>query len=416
MNQALSGIRVLDFTQLEQGPAGTQVLADFGAEVIKVERPLEGEIGRRQYPTMGDYSPHWSATNRNKKSITVDLKTPEGIAIIHRLAKDADVVTSNFRPGVMERLGLGPETLHEINPNLIVAFASGYGQSGPYRDRRGQDLAAQAMSGLMSLTGHADGPPTPSGTFIIDYIASQQFAMGILLALHARERLGRGQVVDTCLLNAAVASHLQEGASYLNTGLQFPRPEHGVAHAHNTALYGYYQTLDGRWIVVIGEFYISEPWQRMCRALSLSAEVAGDLRFSTIEGLRSNVAETRDIVAAGMKQYGREEAIRRLEAEDILVTAVLEYAEVFADPQVQHNDMVISSTIDGVGDVKFVGNPIKLSETPGHLRLNPPRLGEHNTEILAGIGIKDEELAGLQAAGIVGSESLIEQDTGKQHW
>lgn len=155
MTGALTGIRVIDFTQLEQGPAGTQVLADFGAEVIKVERPFEGEIGRRQYPTIGDYSPHWSATNRNKKSITVDLKTHEGVDIIKRLAADSDVVASNFRPGVMDRLGLGPDELQSINPRLIVAYASGYGQSGPYRDRRGQDLAAQAMSGLMSLTGFA---------------------------------------------------------------------------------------------------------------------------------------------------------------------------------------------------------------------------------------------------------------------
>lgn len=416
MTGALTGIRVIDFTQLEQGPAGTQVLADFGAEVIKVERPFEGEIGRRQYPTMGDYSPHWSATNRNKKSITVDLKTPEGVDIIRRLAADSDVVTSNFRPGVMDRLGLGTEQLHAINPRLVVAFASGYGQTGPYRERRGQDLAAQAMSGLMNLTGYSGGPPTPSGTFMIDYLASQQFAMGILLALHARERTGRGQVVDTCLLNAAVASHLQEGASYLNTGLDFPRPEKGVAHAHNTALYGYYETADHRWIVVIGEFYISEPWSRISRALSLDEHIASDPRFSTIEGLRDNVSETTRIVAEGVAKYTRDDVMVRLEQEDILVAPVLEYSEVYEDPQVLHNEMVISSTVPGVGDVKFVGNPIKLSETPGHLRTNPPKLGEHNQDVLSQLGFEAHELEDFAARGIIGSENSVEQESGKQHW
>lgn len=416
MTGALTGIRVIDFTQLEQGPAGTQVLADFGAEVIKVERPFEGEIGRRQYPTIGDYSPHWSATNRNKKSITVDLKTPEGVDIIKRLAADSDVVTSNFRPGVMDRLGLGTEQLHAINPRLIVAFASGYGQSGPYRERRGQDLAAQAMSGLMSLTGFAGGPPTPSGTFMIDYLASQQFAMGILLALHARERTGQGQIVDTCLLNAAVASHLQEGASYMNTGLEFPRPEKGVAHAHNTALYGYYETADHRWIVVVGEFYISEPWSRMSRALSLPADVAEDPRFSTIEGLRDNVKETTRLVAEGVAKFTRDDVMTRLEQEDILVAPVLDYSEVYQDPQVLHNEMVISSTVPGVGDVKFVGNPIKLSETPGHLRSNPPKLGEHNQDVLSQLGFESHELEDFEARGIIGSENSVEQKSGKQHW
>ena len=416
MTGALEGIRVVDFTQLEQGPAGTQVLADFGAEVIKVERPLVGEIGRRQYPTIGDYSPHWSATNRNKKSITVDLKSSEGIEIIKRLVVDSDVVTSNFRPGVMERLGLGPDDLQSINPRLVVAFASGYGQSGPYRDRRGQDLAAQAMSGLMNLTGYAGGPPTPSGTFMIDYLASQQFAMGILLALHARERTGRGQIVDTCLLNAAVASHLQEGASYLNTGLDFPRPERGVAHAHNTALYGYYETADQRWIVVIGEFYISEPWQRMCRALSIDDAVREDPRFSTIEGLREHVAETTALISEAVKRYNRDDVMGRMEAEDILVAPVLDYSEVYEDPQVLHNEMVLSSTIPGVGDVKFVGNPIKLSDTPGTLRTNPPKLGEHNSAVLAALGFTDEQREDLEARGIVGSENSREQQTGKQFW
>jgi formyl-CoA transferase len=399
---AFDGIRILDFTQLEQGPSGTQVLADFGAEVIKVERIDAGEIGRRQHPTIaGGYSPHWSATNRNKKSISVDLKHPDGIALIHELARGADIVASNFRPGVMERLGLGYADLEAINPRIIVAYASGYGQTGPYAQSRGQDLAAQALGGLMALTGTADGGPMPTGTFLIDYIASMQFAQGMMIALAARARTGRGQVVDSCLLNAAVATHLQEAASFLNTGQTFPRPPAGLAHAHNTALYGYYRTADDRWLVLIGEFYVSEPWKRTARALRL----ADDPRFATTEGLLAHVEETRDLVAAGIRRLTLAEAIERFGAEDVLVAPVNDYDGVFADPQVLHNEMVISAEVPGVGEVKFVGMPVKLSDTPAALRLVPPTVGQHNDEILGALGRTEKEIADLRARGVVGSES-----------
>jgi crotonobetainyl-CoA:carnitine CoA-transferase CaiB-like acyl-CoA transferase len=399
---AFEGIRILDFTQLEQGPSGTQVLADFGAEVIKVERIDAGEIGRRQQPTLaGGYSPHWSATNRNKKSISVDLKSPAGIALIHELVRGADIVASNFRPGVMDRLGLGWETLEAINPRIIVAYASGYGQSGPYAQLRGQDLAAQALSGLMALTGTADGGPMPTGTFLIDYIASMQFAQGMMIALAARQHTGRGQVVDSCLLNAAVATHLQEAASYLNTGRTFPRPPRNLAHAHNTALYGYYQTADDRWLVLIGEFYVSEPWQRTARALGLP----NDPRFHSTEGLLAHAEETRDLVAAGIRKLTWDEARTRFEAEDVLVAPVNDYDDLFDDPQVLHNEMVLSAEVPGVGRVKFVGMPVKLSDTPAELRLIPPTVGQHNDEVLRGLGRTGKEIAELKERGIVGSES-----------
>lgn len=400
--RAFGGVRVLDFTQLEQGPSGTQVLADFGAEVIKVERIGAGEIGRRQQPTLADgYSPHWSATNRNKKSISVDLKHADGVALVHELVRGADIVASNFRPGVMDRLGLGWEALSAINPRIIVAYASGYGQTGPYAQLRGQDLAAQALSGLMALTGTADGGPMPTGTFLIDYIASMQFAQGMMIALAAREKTGRGQVVDSCLLNAAVATHLQEAASYLNTGQTFPRPPKNLAHAHNTALYGYYQTADDRWLVLIGEFYVSEPWQRTARALGLR----DDPRFHSTEGLLAHAEETRDLIAQGIRRLTWEQARERLEAEDILVAPVNDYDDLFEDPQVLHNEMVLSAEVPGVGEVKFVGMPVKLSDTPAELRLIPPTVGQHNDEILHGLGRTEKEIAELKERGIVGSES-----------
>jgi crotonobetainyl-CoA:carnitine CoA-transferase CaiB-like acyl-CoA transferase len=413
---AFEGIRVIDFTQLEQGPSGTQVLADFGAEVIKVERIDVGEIGRRQFPTISGYSPHWSATNRNKKSISVDVKHADGIALIHELVCDADIVASNFRPGVMDRLGLGWETLSAINPRIIVAYASGYGQTGPYAYRRGQDLAAQALGGLMALTGTADGGPMPSGTFLIDYIASMQFAQGMMIALAARERTGRGQVVDTCLLNAAIATHLQEGTTFLNTGQTYPRPPTGIAHAHNTALYGYYRTADDNWLVLVGEFYVSEPWKRTARALGLPDAVRDDPRFQTIEGLREHLAETSELVAAGVRRLTLDEAMTRFEAEDVLVAPVKDYDEVFKDPQVLHNDMVISAEVPGIGEMKFVGMPVKLSDTPAVLRAIPPRVGQHNEEVLGRLGRRPEEITDLKRRGIVGSESDRELDGGPPAW
>ena len=213
------GITVLDFTQLEQGPSGTLMLADFGAQVIKIEQIDSGEVGRGQVPSYHGMSCHWAANNRNKLSLSINIKHPKGKELVLRVARDADIVASNFRPGVMERLGFGYEDLSRINPRIISAYASVYGQAGPYRDLRGQDLAAQAIGGVMDLTGDADGPPTPVGTFAIDFRrrVAMQFAIGIMAALALHDGTGVGQVVDTCLLNASLSLHHQEATAFRQT-------------------------------------------------------------------------------------------------------------------------------------------------------------------------------------------------------
>jgi formyl-CoA transferase len=406
MTDAFAGIRILDFTQLEQGPSATQVLADFGADVIKVERPGVGEIGRSQQPTMAaGFSPHWSATNRNKRSITVDVKSSAGRALILDLARDADIVASNFRPGVMDRLGLGWEELSAINPRIIVAYATGYGLSGPYAYRRGQDLAAQAVGGLMALTGTEDSGPVPTGTFMIDYLASMQFAQGMMIALAARERTGRGQMVETNLLNAAITSHLQEAATYLNTGRGFPRPTAGVAHPGNTALYGYYEAADGLWFALIGEYFVDRPWQRAARACGLSDDDINDPRLQSVEGLLEHTRETTRLIADAVAKYPRDEIMARFEAEDVLVAPVNDYGALFTDPQVVHNGLVIEGDVDGVGRVKWLGMPITLSDTPARLRAAPPKIGQHNEEVLTAAGLSDEHISALKTAGVIGSES-----------
>lgn len=417
MSDAFSGIRVLDFTQLEQGPSATQVLADFGADVIKIERIDVGEIGRAQPPFLAHgYSPHWSATNRNKKSLSVDVKNQAGRDLILDLARDADIVASNFRPGVMDRLGLGWEDLRAVNPRIIVAYASGYGLSGPYVHRRGQDLAAQAISGLMALTGTNDTGPMPTGTFIIDYVASMQFAQGMMIALAARERTGLGQVVDSSLLNAAVTTHLQEGTTFLNTGQRYPRPTEGIAHAHNTALYGYYRAADDLWLALIGEFYVDRQWERAATAAGLPAEVAQDPRFQTIEDLRSHTEETHKLLADAIAGFSRDDIMERFEEQDILVAPVHEYDDVFRDPQIRHNGLVVGGHVPKVGDVQFVGMPIALSNTPAQLHRVPPTIGQHNDEILRNAGYDDAAIAAMKRDGVIGSESDREQSGGEPAW
>jgi formyl-CoA transferase len=406
MTLPYEGIRILDFTQLEQGPVGTMMLADFGAEVIKIERIDTGEIGRGQNPRYHGMSCHWAADNRNKLSLSVNLKHPEGQKIVLDLVRGADIVASNFRPGVMDKLGFGYEALRAINPRIICAYASGYGQTGPYRDLRGQDYAAQAMGGLMDLTGDADGPPTAVGTFAMDYLAAMQFALGMMAALAARERTGEGQVVDSCLLNAALTVHHQEATAFLNTGQRYPRPAHGIAHAHNTVLYARYQTSDGLWLALIGEFYITEPWRRTARALSLPPEVVDDPRFQTIEGLKEHADAAHEFLAAGFLRLRRAEAIARLEVEDVLAAPVNAYPEVFADPQILHNEMVLETETDTVGRLKLVGMPVKLSATPATLRSSPPTVGEHNEMVLGQLGYSTDDIARLRAEGVVGSETV----------
>ncbi|WP_405431172.1 CaiB/BaiF CoA transferase family protein [Micromonospora sp. NBC_00617] len=417
MTDAFEGIRILDFTQLEQGPSATQMLADFGADVIKIERIDVGEIGRNQVPFIGDgYSPHWSATNRNKRSISVDVKSVEGRKLILDLTKDADIVASNFRPGVMDRLGLGYDALSAVNPRIIVGYASGYGLSGPYTHRRGQDLAAQAISGLMALSGTEETGPMPSGTFMIDYVASMQFALGMMAALAARERTGRGQIVDSNLMNAAITTHLQEGTTFLNTGQRYPRPPANIAHARNTALYGYYKAADGLWFTLIGEYYVDEQWRRAARACGLTPEQIDDPRFQSIEGLTEHVHETRDLLADAIARFPRDEIMARFEAEGILVAPVHDYDAVFDDPQVRHNNLVLEAEVAGIGPVRFVGMPVSLSETPARLRMVPPKVGQHNDEVLRAAGFSPNEIAELKSAGVIGSESDREATGGRPAW
>ena len=398
-------IRIVDFTQVMQGPSATQVLADFGAEVIKIERIDTGDIGREQVPKIKGMSYHWMANNRNKQSLSLDLRKREAKSLIYWLAEGADIVASNFRPGVMERLGFGYDRLREINPRIIWAAASGYGMTGPYEDRIGHDYLAQAMGGLMSLTGERDGPPVASGTWIIDFIGAQLFAQGMMAALAARARTGMGQVVDSSILNGAIACHHQENAVVLNTGREITRPMPNGGHTERGPLYAVFECKDGRYFALASEFTPDAP-EKISRALEIEPSLSEDPRWQGMDfGLDSSWA-VRPILEEAFKKFTRDEVCERIQDQGLPPGPVYDLGEVFQDPQVIHNDMVVETEHPVYGRLKLTGFPVKLSMTPATLRRPPPTVGEHNEEVLEELGLSPEEIKALQDSGAIGSENL----------
>jgi formyl-CoA transferase len=382
----LGGVTVLDFTQIELGPCATQVLGDFGAEVIKIERPGAGDLAREHMRhASGESAIFWSL-NRNKKSVAIDVRAPLGREAIYRLARKADVVVHNFRPGVMERLHFGPEDFRAINPRLIYAFGSGYGPTGPYRDKGGQDVLAQAMSGIASRRADPDAPPEPCTTPIADFTAGMLLVQAILLALLARERTGRGQVVHVSLLDGMLAMQLQEASAWLNLGQRlnwgaFP-------------LSGTFATLDGH-VVMVGAFK-ANPLQEICRGLGIE-DLSADPRYATHD---AQVAHRDDLQARWRLEFGRrttKQVVEALESVDILCAVVNTIDAALADPQIASNRMVVDMQHPDYGTIKVIGTPVKLEDTPGSMRLPPPRLGEHTTEVLADLGFTREEIAALSA-------------------
>jgi crotonobetainyl-CoA:carnitine CoA-transferase CaiB-like acyl-CoA transferase len=384
----LGGLTVLDFSQIEMGPCATQVLGDFGADVIKIERPGGGDLSRAhmKHPS-GESAVFWSL-NRNKRSVTIDVRSPLGREAINRLARKADVLVHNFRPGVMERLGFGYADLRILNPRLIYAFGSGYGPSGPYRDKGGQDVLAQAMSGIASRRADPQAPPEPCATPIADFTGGMLLVQAILLALLARAKTGEGQVVHVSLLDGMLAMQLQEASAWLNLGERL--------NWGSFPLSGTFPTLDGC-VVMVGAFK-ANPLQEICRGLGIE-DLSADPRYATHE---MQVRHRDDLQARWRAEFGKRtttDVIDALESVDILCARVNDLEAALADPQVANNHMVVEMRHRDIGTIKAVGIPVKLERTPGSVHRAPPRLGEHTREVLAELGFSEAEIGQMVSEG-----------------
>jgi crotonobetainyl-CoA:carnitine CoA-transferase CaiB-like acyl-CoA transferase len=376
MPGALEGLLVLDLTNHLSGPYCAMLLADHGADVIKVERPQGGDEARQMPPFIGGESAPFMIWNRNKRSVVLDLKSPEGQRELLRLVDNADVLLENFRPGTIERMGLSWAALSARNPRLICGSISGFGQTGPYRDRGGFDLVMQAMSGLMSVCGPKDGPPHRLPIAISDIAAGMHLAVGILCAIEARHRTGRGQLVETSLLESAISFGVYEAAHVFATGERPPRL--GQAH-RGSSPYQVVETADG-W-VALGAAQ-QNFWERFCRLIE-APELLEDARFRTNADRVRNNDELVSRIEEKFRTRTSAEWLGRLAEAGIPAGPVLAFDEALCDPHVLAREMVVETRRASAGSVKTLGIPTKLSETPGSIRRPAPVLGEHTEEILA---------------------------------
>jgi len=391
LNGALQGLRVADFTQLVQGPNATQFLADYGADIIKIE-PRGGEWHRHW--TLGDFFLNGEALsflvfNRGKRSITLNVKDPRGKEAARRIINSADVLIENFRPGVMDRLGLGYETLKKENPRLIYCASCGWGQTGPYVERPGQDLLAQAVGGVLNLQGLEGDPPSPIGIGVADLTASLHIVIGVLMALYERNRTGQGQRIDICLLDSILSLATQELSVYFNTGMQPMHSRSGMGHPYIGAPMGVYKTKDGYIVIAM-------------MPLGKIAELVGIPGYEGIES--RNFLEDRDQVKRSLEPgFAAKTTAELLEIfleHDIWCAPVNTFPDVERDPQVKHNESITSFEHPKAGTFRTIRPPIRFSRTPAEVR-RPPLIGEHTAEILKELGYSDEDIAAFQAEKVV---------------
>jgi crotonobetainyl-CoA:carnitine CoA-transferase CaiB-like acyl-CoA transferase len=374
----LDGVTIVDFTRVLSGPYCTMLLADMGARVIKVEQRGRGDDTRAWGPPfVNGESAYFLSINRNKESLTLDLKHPAARAVLDCLLPRADVLVENFRPGTMERLGLGYDALAPRFPRLVYCSISGFGQTGPRRGEPGYDAVMQGEGGLMSITGAAEGPPFRLGVAISDIVSGMFAAQGVAMALLARVRSGRGQRVDVGMLDSTAALLTYQAGIYFATGATPGR----MGNRHPTIVpYETFAGSDGEFVVAVGN---DEQWRRFCRILGLNG-LAADERFATNSARVGNYDALRPLLVDRMRSRKRAEWVKELKAAGVPCGSVREVGAVLEDPQLDARQMI--ETVDHLtaGAVRVLGVPIKLSDTPGGVRSAPPALGQHTDRILEG--------------------------------
>src|SRR5947209_1306451 len=392
-NGALAHIRVLDLSRVLAGPWATQALADLGADVIKVERPGTGDDTRGWGPPWlreeAGESAYFVSTNRGKRSITVDIARPEGQEIVRRLAAQSDVLVENYKAGALDRYGLGHRPLAAINPRLVYCSITGFGQTGPYRDRAGYDFLVQAMGGLMSITGEPDGEPMKVGVAITDLLTGMYAATAVLAALAYRERSGRGQHIDLSLLDVQVAMLANQGENYLVTG----KPPVRLGNAHPSIVpYRAFATADGHLVLAVGN---DGQFARFCDVAG-HPELAADPRYATNAERVNNRIELERVLAGILVTRPSSDWIAALEAATVPCGPINDLAQVFADPQVGHRAMRTP------GEVPMIRSPLRLSATPTRDDVPPPALGAHTEEVLVRLlGMTRAEVDALRAGGVL---------------
>ena len=395
-NGPLHGMKVIELAHIMAGPVCGLMLADMGADVIKVEKAAGDDTRRSVPPEIEGESAAFMMMNRNKRGIVLDLKNPEGNAVLRKMLSTADVVIENYRKGTMEKLGLGYETLREDNPGLIYCEISGFGRTGPYAERGGFDLIAQGMAGLMSITGEGAGrPPVKVGAPVSDITAGILAAMGVAAAYARKLQTGKGQKVDTSLFEAAITHTYWQSAIAFATGVS-PGPM-GSAHPLN-APYQAFETADG-W-VNIGAANQGN-WERLIALLGMPG-LNDDPRFATNNARMTHLDELSDALTACFRTKTTDEWLGLLEAGGFPAGPVLSITEMHADPQALAREMIVSTQHPVAGDVDTIGLPVKFSATPGGVRRSAPQLSEHRGEILREYGYGDEEIDALTASKAVG--------------